>query len=230
MGNPIFSVPQNSGDRLAVLEGLVAKQSKNAVRLNVLEVGSYEGGSALMFSHAIAKHCEHGGEVMCVDPWLPYLPEEDVVSNETCGRMQEALKTGEVFKRFCENITFSDPRAKIRFQLGTLPTVLPTLGPDEQFDLIYIDGSHVYQDVRKDILISKPLLKVGGIMCGDDLERQFEDVDQEFTQRNKHREYAGGYHPGVTLAVAKAFGRVWCENGVWAVRKVDRTCKNWSSP
>ena len=230
MGEPTYSVPQNSGDRLAVLERLIAKQAQGAVRLSVLEVGSYEGGSALMFSHAIAKHCEHGGMVMCVDPWLPYLPEEDVNSNEMCGRMEAALKSGEVFKRFCENITFGDPQAKIKFQLGSLPTVLPTLGPEEQFDLIYIDGSHAYQDVRKDILIAKPFVKVGGLLCGDDLERQLADSDQEFTHRNKHREYVNGYHPGVTLAVAKAFGTVWCEEAVWAVRKVDRSCKQWSSP
>ena len=84
--------------------------------------------------------------------------------------------------------------------------------------------------MRKDILIAKSFVKVGGLLCGDDLECQLVDADQELTQRNKHREFIDGYHPGVTLAVGKVFGKVWCEECVWAVRKEDRTCKNWSFP
>ena len=40
------------------------------------------------------------------------------------------------------------------------------------FDLVYIDGSHYYQDVCRDIQLALKILKPGGIVCGDDLEIQ----------------------------------------------------------
>lgn len=38
-----------------------------------------------------------------------------------------------------------------------------------QFDFIYVDGSHMAADVLSDAVLSWPLLKLGGVMCFDDL-------------------------------------------------------------
>mgnify|MGYP001583022676 CR=1 FL=1 len=227
-----FGVGQSVGSRLAVLGRLIKKQAEaGAARLNVLEVGSYEGGSALALSSFIIQHCEHGGSITCIDPWQPYLPEEDVGSNETCRRMQEDFKAGTVFERFVDNIKHAHEKAPISFYVGTLAEAIKGFALLEgQYDLVYIDGSHAYKDVLSDIRNAKRLLKVGGVMCGDDLERQFEESDKDLTFANKHREFINGYHPGVTLAVWKAFGKVWCEEAVWAVRKIDKQGKHWSSP
>jgi hypothetical protein len=39
---------------------------------------------------------------------------------------------------------------------------------NEKYDLIYIDGSHEYNDVKEDIINFKNLIKENGIICGHD--------------------------------------------------------------
>lgn len=40
--------------------------------------------------------------------------------------------------------------------------------PDNYFDIVYVDASHDYEAVKKDILHWLPKVKSGGIICGDD--------------------------------------------------------------
>jgi len=40
--------------------------------------------------------------------------------------------------------------------------------PDEYFDWVYIDGDHSYKEVKQDIKNYQPLVKPGGLLCGDD--------------------------------------------------------------
>src|SRR5207249_9617995 len=42
--------------------------------------------------------------------------------------------------------------------------------PDKHYGLIYVDGSHKYDDVSFDLSAASRLLRDGGILCGDDLE------------------------------------------------------------
>jgi predicted O-methyltransferase YrrM len=84
------------------------------------------------------------------------------------------------------------------------------------FDLINIDGDHTYPVVLSDMQQARRLIKPGGIICGDDLERQIES-GQELSEvmDNCHIDFIGGYHPGVTLAVYTVFGRVQEQDGFW---------------
>lgn len=56
---------------------------------------------------------------------------------------------------------------------------------DEYFDIVYIDASHDYESVKKDILAWQPKVKKGGFIAGD---------DHHFTW------------PGVIRAVTEIFG------------------------
>jgi predicted O-methyltransferase YrrM len=42
--------------------------------------------------------------------------------------------------------------------------------PDESIDFLFIDGSHEYEDVKKDLLLWLPKVKHGGIIAGHDYD------------------------------------------------------------
>ena len=67
--------------------------------------------------------------------------------------------------RFTENIEPHKDRVEIL--QGTSREKLKTLG-NEQYDFIYIDGSHQASDVLEDAILAFPLLKENGIMIFDD--------------------------------------------------------------
>lgn len=233
MSAPVFAIPQSSSDRLAVLDRLIKAHAERYPGFTeLLEIGSYEGSSALSFSESIGRHSRDGGSILCVDRWEPYLPADDVAGNDVCRRMEDDLAAGKVFERFQNNIRFANPWAKIDFRKGTFESVVKNnlIDLNRRFDIIYIDASHIYTDVIKDIMLAIPFLKFGGLLCGDDLEVQLHAADRRHVIDHANREYVGGYHPGVTLAVGEKFGPVWSESGAWAVRKMDDSGTQWGQP
>ena len=81
---PEFGVRQASSTRLNVLVKFVARLARDGARfLNVLEVGSYEGESALFWSRSGGELLPDGGSVTCVDPWVPYHSEREIGSGST---------------------------------------------------------------------------------------------------------------------------------------------------
>jgi hypothetical protein len=47
---------------------------------------------------------------------------------------------------------------------------------DEYFNIVYIDASHEYEDVKKDVQSWYPKVKKGGFICGDDYTRGWPGV------------------------------------------------------
>ena len=117
-----------------------------------LEIGSFEGRSAVWFLDNILTHDE--AWIMCVDPFTP--DEHFDFDYEL---------------NFDENTgPYGDKVVKLK---GRSKDILPAL-PQEYFDLIYIDGSHIVLDVFYDSILSWPLLKQGGLMMWDDYQRDIE--------------------------------------------------------
>jgi len=102
------------------------------------------------------------------------------------------------------------------------------------FDIVFIDGNHVYEHVLEDIVSSMPLVRHGGILCGDDFDRQYSEVAGKshikalqdglpFTLSDE----GSGYHPGITQAVYDVFRHnVSCYGRLWAKRKIDDRWEN----
>lgn len=101
------------------------------------------------------------------------------------------------------------------------------------FGIVFIDGNHSYEYVKKDLDCTSDLIKNNGIFCGDDLELQYEEVDDMVLRESKNldvvfdKKNKTNYHPGVTLAIFDFFDKkVSSKEGFWYVKKENNNWKN----
>jgi predicted O-methyltransferase YrrM len=120
----------------------------------VLEIGSWEGRSALFFANYLPL-----ARVTCVDPWT--------------GNIEHALDAHfaalvpDSERRFVANLAdFAERIEKIKAPSSTALPDLAVAG--RRFDVIYIDGSHRAADVFSDAALAWPLTAQGGIVIFDD--------------------------------------------------------------
>ncbi len=201
-------------------------------KLEILEVGSWCGASALVWGEALERYADSQGKITCVDFWEPHhdtYVNTDVIYRE----MNAAAESGEAYNIFLNNIAFLPDGVEIEIIRGDSKDILPSLD-NRRFDLIYIDGDHTYNGVISDIKNCLDLVNEGGILSGDDLEIQAHNVKRSTStldpalDRTKNPELGSNYHPGVTLAVAKIFGPVSSWYGFWGMQKIDSGWKPFS--
>ncbi|MEM9566366.1 MAG: class I SAM-dependent methyltransferase [Actinomycetota bacterium] len=131
----------------------------------VLEIGSLLGGSARFW----LEHCP-GAHVVCVDPWIdvarvedrPFLEHVPQLAGEVVGRPDGLF---EVF--LASNW---DHRERLTPVRGFSPERLADVaGHGVRPDVVYVDGSHTYEDVIADLSAAR-LLFPEATVCGDDYE------------------------------------------------------------
>lgn len=117
----------------------------------VLEVGSYQGLSAIWLLENILTHPE--SSITCVDTF-----EGSEEHNE--------LQTKDMFQLFTYNTQrFGN---KVIVQQGRSCDVLRRMPRAPVYDIMYIDGDHHAPAVLEDAILSFPMLKKGGLMIFDD--------------------------------------------------------------
>lgn len=119
----------------------------------IVEIGSYLGRS----TRAMLDHTQ--GIVYAIDDWKG--PRDVYLSKE------QRTELYEQFKRNCDyhkNLVVY----KIDHSQAVIVGVIP--------DMVFIDGSHEYEDVKRDIETWLPKISKGGLLCGHDADR--EDVQQ----------------------------------------------------
>ena len=128
--------------------------------LRVLEIGSYEGRSAVFFLIYFRR-----STITCIDPWDRATMEPDLVKLDPAAEAEYAKAQ----ERFDRNLApFASRVTKI---VGKSADVLPDLGiRSELFDLVYVDGEHKSVAAYRDCMLAWPLLKPGGILIIDDYE------------------------------------------------------------
>lgn len=124
----------------------------NGRPLQILEIGTYEGRSAVWFVEHLFANPE--ARLTCVDIW------SDPRDLETCRA----------------NINETGHADRVRCLQGQSVNHLRHI-MGSQFDLIYIDGSHEARDVLTDAALAWPLLAPGGYLIFDDYQWQDGSVD-----------------------------------------------------
>lgn len=119
------------------------KELRGRRNLRVLEIGSYEGRSAVWFLDNVLT--DPTSTLTCIDAW--------------------SWREDEL--RFEHNLRISGHAAKVTKLKGPSDEVLPRL-PRDSFDLIYVDGSHRATNVLMDGALAWQRVKPGGIVIFDD--------------------------------------------------------------
>jgi predicted O-methyltransferase YrrM len=191
---------------------VVAKVAATATGpVRVLEIGSWAGSSAIAWANAL-RESGTGGSIVCVDPWRPYASAPAV--------MDDAMHDDTVYHLFRHNVRASGIEGMVEVMRGDSRAVLGALATGS-FDIVYIDGDHSYAAVHSDIAQAMRITRPGGVVCGDDLERQRHEVSDALYADAvaSGEDDIHGFHPGVTRAVAEHFGPVPAWDGFWAVGK-----------
>lgn len=119
---------------------------------NICEIGSFMGRS----TRALADNTR--GTVTAVDTWAG--SEEKEHRDMLAGKGPDWL-----FDQFKDNMAGLTNVAMVR--MPSLEAARNFI--HRQFDFIFVDASHDYENVKADILAWKPLLAPGGLLSGHDM-------------------------------------------------------------
>lgn len=129
--------------------------------VSVLEIGSFEGRSALFFLQYLKK-----ARLTCIDTFAGSSEHKDQSS-------PHYSDTDEIESRFDRNLTeFGDRVTKLKGpSIAWLPTLQESLQESaRRFEVIYIDGDHHAASVYTDASLAWTLLADGGVMIFDDFQ------------------------------------------------------------
>lgn len=150
----------------------LAKQA--STRKVIAEIGSWKGRS----TRAILDNMPADAVLYAVDTWKG--SGEPAHLRELAGKHENWL-----FEQFIANVHeyAKEPDWKLRTCPGTSLEYASYLGGANgcyhiEFDMIFLDASHTYENVKADILAWKPLLAPGGLLCGHDFGGSFEGVQR----------------------------------------------------
>lgn len=197
--------------------------------LRILEIGSWAGISTISWGSACAT-ANRAVRLDCVDPWKPYFDLRRETQPHYLA-MTAAAAREQVLALFRHNIRSAGLSEFVSEHIGVSRDVLRQL-PSQAFHLVYIDGSHLYEDVAFDIQESKRLVIPGGIIAGDDLEIQATQISPADLAEavSERRDYVAipnsdlRFHPGVTAAVGELLGPVRCYDGFWVSQWDGQEC------
>jgi Methyltransferase domain len=135
---------------------------------HIIEVGTWKGQSAITMAKVLREQ-KIPGRITCVDTWLGALEFWNDLKHTPDRNLLQKNGYPQIYYQFLSNVVHE----------GLQSYILPF--PNTSFiaaqffkannitaELIYVDGSHEYQDVMSDCMCYWDILKPSGTMFGDD--------------------------------------------------------------
>jgi len=172
--------------------------------VHFVEVGSFMGQSSAIMAYLIEKS---GKNITfdCVDIFE--------ISDFSDNEHEEYVKVfgGDMFTTFATNLKLAGLSQCINQAYKGKSTDVAQLYEDMSVDVVYLDASHKYEDVKDDILAWWSKIKINGYLAGDD----FDQSDVRDAVLELFNDYKGN-----ELGVYKKYG-------TWFVRK-DSVFEVWN--
>tara|TARA_B100000989_G_C19508624_1_gene457770 strand:+ start:848 stop:1603 length:756 start_codon:yes stop_codon:yes gene_type:complete len=184
--------------------------------VDMLEVGTWFGtGSTKLWFHNLPT----GSKITLIDVWKPFLSEIDKEGSSLSFQAMDDVPHLALLSTL-RQVYEEERKNKIKISLVRADaTNFLANFKSGSFDIIYLDGSHYYQDIKADIKIAKNLIRNGGVICGDDLELLPTEEIYAYASAKKNVDYTQwkdkSFHPGVLLAVYEEFDAVKMDKGFW---------------
>jgi predicted O-methyltransferase YrrM len=167
----------------------LAQQARKHSR--IAEIGSWQGRSTV----ALAQHTS--GRVLAIDTWE---------GSEEIKHLLEGHSKDWLYETFLANTkgltNIETMRMPSLQAAGELACSLDT------FDMVFIDASHDYENVRADIEAWRPLVEPGGLLAGHDYAPEWpgvmKAVNERFPSISKARALSQQYAPSN-----------WNSNSIW---------------
>ena len=221
IGGYLLSDQEAGRDRQKIIKKIIKHIDKKFIK--VLEIGVYCGQTTLTISKQLKKDNKEF-EITCLDIWDEF-ENTTATDSFTHNKLVEVLKNSQVFNLFYHNLNVNNILDKCRIIKKKSNVYLKEI--NEKYDLIIIDGSHLYDEVLEDLENSKKILSDKGFIVGDDYEVKYSNLsslnlkdlckkrlDVFYDKNTKIR-----FHPGVTQAVFDSFGDLNQLNGLFCVQK-----------
>jgi hypothetical protein len=129
----------------------------NEKKINIAEIGVYKGKLTALWN------------VELLNLKLNY----DYYAIDTFEGSSEHVKNYDYYKETCNNLESIKNYIKI---IKNESTIEAKNYPDEFFDFVYVDASHDYDSVTRDLETWYPKVKNNGIIAGDDYCQGWKDV------------------------------------------------------
>lgn len=143
---------------------VIAEAVALPARPSVAEVGSFKGDFAEVLLRSL-----DAGTVHVIDPWVG-----TVVSGNQDGNDLLAAE-GDRLHEFVKARFAGNPQVLIH-RVFSKDMELPR----GSLDLVYIDGDHSYEGVRRDLSLAKEWVRNGGYICGHDYSMNYEKTNNHY--------------------------------------------------
>ena len=211
----VVPVSLASGQRREAMGQIIRNNFNKPIE--VLEIGTWfgEGSTKLWLSQL-----QENSSIILVDSWKPYATEYELKKGPIITLIMDKVPNVALRNvlKFVDEIEEKVNVSVVKADGATFAKKFK----ENMFDFIYVDASHYYKDVKRDLTeVIRVAKQDFSIICGDDLEIGVDESLFGLARDNVSKNFIyskhGSFHPGVMLAVHEVFGKVNVTNGFWWV-------------